>query len=373
MAEEPKSLSYDRTPPPAIPRWQFRLLFAFVLLNLAITIQSAYAPGVAAALKQRWAKYQDERQARAQYQQAIKWAEPSTKVVWDEDPDTAAQLLGMPGYAGTRPEGVEQHPFLAGWPKGARATVSAEVDAFHRRHFTHPFPNMSGRRTVRPTNFAPVFVHRLKTPAGEDRLVYVYVEGRANVYNSRMDDRRYGTLNRAPLDQSWTASAERSLSLVAVPCHVQGEGSQVTSQEVEKTSLLIYHSEPLRFTWTPPAGDQPAQIRIDPKGLFRFYAGQPDPADPSRFTFDYEVDGMRGTIRGRLLADATVELVPSTGKAVGGQWFPDGVVQGEQGPPHRSFPATGPAATQGVLDPVRERREQEERARRGQEDGGRPR
>jgi hypothetical protein len=59
MAEEAKSLAYDRTPPPAIPRWQFRLLFALVMLNLAITIQSSYAPGTAAAAKRWWAEHRE--------------------------------------------------------------------------------------------------------------------------------------------------------------------------------------------------------------------------------------------------------------------------------------------------------------------------
>jgi hypothetical protein len=34
--------------------------------------------------------------------------------------------------------------------------------------------------------------------------------------------------------------------------------------------------------------------------LLRFFAGQPDPADESHFTIDYEVDGERGTIDGWL-------------------------------------------------------------------------
>jgi hypothetical protein len=358
MTEDPKSLSYDRTPPPGIPRWQFRLLFGFVLLNLAITIQSSYAPGVAAALKQRWAKYQDERQARALYQQVSTFAEPAGKVVWDENPDTAAKLLGTPGYAGTRTVGVERYPLLAGWPKGARATASVEVDAFHRRHFTNPFPNLSGRRSILSTDLAPILVHRLKTPAGEDRLVYVYVEGNANVSSLRVDGRPYDGAADAPLDRAWTATAEKSLSLVAVPCHVEMGGTRVTAAEVEKTSLRIYRGAPLRFTWSPPAGDGRAQIRLDPKGLFRFYAGQPDRADPSRFTFDYEVDGQRGTVRGRLLADGTVELLPNTGTTVGGQWFPDGAVPGSPMLGGTNVPATGPAAAQEVFERMRRRRVQ---------------
>ena len=40
----------------------------------------------------------------------------------------------------------------------------------------------------------------------------------------------------------------------------------------------------------------------------RLFNGQPDPADPSRFTIIYEVDGQRGSIEGRLNSDDTVRL-----------------------------------------------------------------
>jgi hypothetical protein len=50
----------------------------------------------------------------------------------------------------------------------------------------------------------------------------------------------------------------------------------------------------------------------DPKPM-RFYSGKPDASAPSRFSFDYERAGMRGTIDGRLNDDDTLTLVPRRG------------------------------------------------------------
>ena len=63
--------------------------------------------------------------------------------------------------------------------------------------------------------------------------------------------------------------------------------------------------------------------------MFRFYAGQPDPSDRSRFTIDYDVDGKRGTIRGQLKNDGTVELKPTTGLTVGSRWNPSAPPRGQ--------------------------------------------
>lgn len=40
----------------------------------------------------------------------------------------------------------------------------------------------------------------------------------------------------------------------------------------------------------------------------RFFAGQPDPADDSRFTIGYEMDGRVGTLEGQLLEDGDIAL-----------------------------------------------------------------
>ena len=61
----------------------------------------------------------------------------------------------------------------------------------------------------------------------------------------------------------------------------------------------------------------------DPKKGVRLYAVQPDPADESRFFFDYEVNGQRGTIEGRLQADDTVQWQVLSGPAADPNWHAD--------------------------------------------------
>jgi hypothetical protein len=49
----------------------------------------------------------------------------------------------------------------------------------------------------------------------------------------------------------------------------------------------------------------------------RFYAAQPDPADPTRFTFKFQFSGQPGDIDGRLNADDTVTLTLRDGPLKG--------------------------------------------------------
>jgi hypothetical protein len=111
-----------------------------------------------------------------------------------------------------------------------------------------------------------------------------------------------------------------------VPC-VPGKGEKPIAVVREGRSELLIHppGEELQvpWTWTPAADGQPERFRIDAPNTYRFYAGQPDPADPSRFTIDYDMNGTRGTIRGRVKGDETIELLPTTGRVVGSRWYQD--------------------------------------------------
>jgi hypothetical protein len=59
-------------------------------------------------------------------------------------------------------------------------------------------------------------------------------------------------------------------------------------------------------------------------------AGQPDQSDSSRFRIEFEMNGVRNALGGRLRDDGSVELQPLTGRLVhhGGNldavWCPDG-------------------------------------------------
>ena len=78
------------------------------------------------------------------------WAEPPGKVVWDENPDTAAALLAGPGYKRIEVLGLDEHPLLANWQRGAAAKpppVAGQV--FDRRRFAATDSGQGRGRTDR--------------------------------------------------------------------------------------------------------------------------------------------------------------------------------------------------------------------------------
>ena len=48
-------------------------------------------------------------------------------------------------------------------------------------------------------------------------------------------------------------------------------------------------------------------------GDLTLFAGQPDPADASHFTFDYQTPAGRGTIDGRIQPDDTIQFQATSG------------------------------------------------------------
>lgn len=311
LAYEPSSSQYAT-------RRQFRLLLALVVLNLLITSQLAYFPGLAASVRQRWAEYQQKREraaavkkALALEQQAMVFTEPAGKVVWDENPDTAAKLLAGSGYREIVTMSMPKEPAFAIWPDGARG----EPHPLIHQLFPAPRPEVDmGEEGV-----ATVLLHGRKSPGGTERLVAVFLWGRLRFDGSRLPD--------APLPpgQAWSSTADKTLYLIAWPLH-PGRGEKPPQPEYAKRGSLLIHPDdaPAKIRWhyTPPSPDGPARIHVEGRQLFRFYAGRPDPADASRFTIDYDMDGKPGTIHGRLKDDGSLELKPTTGVTAGTRWYP---------------------------------------------------
>jgi hypothetical protein len=57
-------------------------------------------------------------------------------------------------------------------------------------------------------------------------------------------------------------------------------------------------------------------VPLGPQQVARFYAGQIDPNDDGRLTIKYEIDGVPGTIEGKLAADSSIALRVLDGPAV---------------------------------------------------------
>ena len=329
MAEDRQPpLGYERPAGAPLPRWQFRLLFLLVLINLGITIQMAYAPGVSASIRQWWADYQAKRQRRALHNQARNWIQPAGTVVWEEDPDAAAKLRASGAYKSTPvPPQVwyKQFPFLAGWPAGAAAAPPAFASQLQRNF---PIYGDDGMIPQQDDGWALVLLHGLKSGSGTERLVYVIVEGRItleNFYGSFVD----GDPNPAPKEPQGGV-ATRRLRVIASAVKLDDAATKDPRPAPGETTELVVAPGGVTpwkapWRWTPPADGRPAQLVLPAGNRFSFYAGQPDPADPAHFTMDYDLDGEKGTIDGRLKDDATIELKPRRGTMLTGQtWAPRG-------------------------------------------------
>jgi hypothetical protein len=326
MTDNPTpSLSYDRPPQQGIPRWQFRLLLLLVLLNLAITVQSVYAPSVASSLKTRWSAYQSAKHARAIQHQAMTWSEPPGKVIWDEDPQTAAALLARPDYAAIAITNGYTNPLPAPPPPGARARLPAPL-------FKNLLPD--DKYPFQSDEMALVMLHGRKSSAGGEALVCVGAKGD---FSLGFDA---GELSPTQPD---TKPLGRRLRIVAAACdflnssvsaRAEARQDRIAELVIERGKFNPIRHElsnagysPSRIHWTPPQGNQPGKLTIDPAGAFRLYAGQPDPKDASHFTIDYDFDGRRGTIHGYLKPNGGIDLKPDTGQLSGQTWNPSAVPQ----------------------------------------------
>lgn len=326
-------LAYELRPERPVTRRQFRFLLVLVVLNLLISIQYAYAPGVSAMIKEQWAEHKRRaaqaaavKQALAAEQQAMQWADPPTKVVWDEDPETAATLLAGTAYKRVAGPGLENnYPFLAHWPRAAAAKSPPLVDQLFKS-----FPAGPSQNFVPPDEHALILMHGLRSPLGQERLVYVYVRG--SLYSPRMPS--VVSSAKGP-DTAFSAVVLKITSLRAVPCQ-PGDGESPPKPLADDATRLVLGTwgesdgPGVKWSWTPlpaeaaKAARQPGLIRIEGPGLFRLYAGQPDPADRSHFTIGYDLDGRHGTIDGRLNDKGVVEFKPDIGAVLNDRWYPSG-------------------------------------------------
>ena len=99
------------------------------------------------------------------------------------------------------------------------------------------------------------------------------------------------------------------------PARLPGGIPTTASQLVAEPYSLATAGRTLRPL--PPSHVAVAGIAAVPLGDLRLYAGQPDPADESHFTIDYETPDGRGTIDGWLMPDDTVKLEVRDGPAAG--------------------------------------------------------
>ena len=178
---------------------------------------------------------------------------PPGQVVYEEDPLRSAALLKRSGYALIpRPTSAVEGAV----PRSAAAGYMPPAwDELLRQTGKGPI--------VRCQSEAVLFLHARKSPNGNRRIVAVHIDG------------------------STTPSASLSNLInfrypyVVVPA---ADGKP-------PTLVARFPMCGTGFVYPDPS------ITLAP---MRFYAGQPDPNDESRFTIDYELPQGRGTIEGKL-------------------------------------------------------------------------
>jgi hypothetical protein len=260
---------------------------------------------------------------QALYRHAATWTEPAGKVMWEDDPDAAAAFLAGQGF---QPVGVpadvkHNYPFLRSWPPGA----GARPPVFPNQLFRH-FPLTPDRRLVQSDeDYALLLMHAMRTPSGQERLVYVFVKCRLDFAESRFPSPP-GVY--AGPKEPFSASARKHLQLIAMPCLSPAGADHAKVLERDGATLTIAPPDDrylrVPFDWTPGSDGKPPSIKLRPVNQFRLHAGQLDPGDPSRFAIQYETDGWRGKIHGRLRDDGTIEFKPDSGTLNGDHWTPPG-------------------------------------------------
>jgi hypothetical protein len=331
MSDKPepqRPLPYERSgpAPTLISRGQFRWLLILLTIHLLITVQNTYAPGLRIAVKE-WRADRERKAEREAYvkqalafeQQVMNWKEPSDKVVWEEDPDEAAKLVGGAGYRWI-PLHKGSSPDLQSLalPRAALSFAPPVHDQLVLRPGWEGSQFSAGMASV-------ALLHGLRSPSGTERLVIVYVAGEMAVAGAT-DGGGYGQTRQPPESgEGWTRAVKKYRHLEALPC-VPGRGEtppRALSHRATRISLQSDGNPPeAAWVFTPGAGGAPGQVKMEQRNRLRVFAGQPDPADPSRFTIAYDVDGTPGVLTGRLKDDDTIELRPSTGKLVGDRWYP---------------------------------------------------
>jgi hypothetical protein len=210
--------------------------------------------------------------------------------------------------------------------------VPQAIDRFYRDRFNltyhHAFPDLGGEESIDPDEVALVLMHGFKTPAAEERLVYVYVRGKLTLNNAKFPEGESGRMQTQPRnprsDQPFSSTVEKMLRLQGFSCRWPPDGQVIVAPPADRSTLLIRPEDKaweVPWRWTPGKPGTAEEIRLTGGGHYRFFAGQPDPADPSHFTIPYDLDGKHGVIHGRVKANGALELKPDGGRLVGNQWY----------------------------------------------------
>ena len=264
--------------------------------NAALAQRSA---AVAAQQAQGMNDDYETRASKAAFQRYLSYAPEPGTVVYEEDPVAARDLLSASSpvtgeYHPARPWEVDQ-TYANAFQPPAYAVAPAGVN---------PIPPFVERDVNR--HRCALFVGLRTSPGGHARLVFLEMD-------VRIQGVRPADVKRAGYE--YALSIDRKLGYRLFDAN---ETSSHPMPVRRGTSLTVKTGagDRVPITWI----DGTLRPNLSPGSGVRFYAGLPDPADPSHFTVEYEVAGTRGLIDGWLTDDDFLRIVPRTGTVDRGTW-----------------------------------------------------
>ena len=235
--------------PPLLRRKRARRIFLVIVLLLAAYPACRFGPPV----------YRHTRLLYLQHR-CLTYSPPADQVVYDEDSPTAAAHLADRAYIAVPPSPAwtQNRPSAGTKPIAARPTPELQ-DLFPLLPLNPKLSSFGGTPTIGGS--ATLFMHELKTKTGLRRLVIVARSPAGyGPYDYPFD------LFPVLYEPATLTTAPRAIA------------------PARQLSII---------DWLGPAGPPPSRN-------LRFYAGQPDPADPARFTITYDLEDGHGVIDGRL-------------------------------------------------------------------------
>ena len=310
QAESTPSLEYVRASAP-VTRRQFRFVVFLTLLNTILLATFICGPSVSSFIRTNWQEYQTSKRRRqlqqqrtALLQQAASYTSPANQIVYEENPFEAAKLLSSSSDYLTVPTSIRDLVYLIPQPWQPPVYLNQPIAMqLQAAAFNPPFQNET-----------TILLHTLKNPKGEDRLIWIGLSTRFQLYYFTGGTGGGGGIRVSPPEganpRQLATRVERQLRAYIVddsPLHAP--------TPLATLAFPTYSNKPVA-TWTNTGTWENGRIDIDPNGLFRLYAGQVDPADPTHFTIDYAIDGQRNTIDGYLKNNDYILFVPRAGRIV---------------------------------------------------------
>jgi hypothetical protein len=307
----PAALEYDRSGN-HVTRGQFRILLILMLINTVAIVGYVALPGGTQWARQQWKDFETKRAAKAREQQkrdlAAKRIEDFRKVlpalasmklpadppVYTEDAIEAASLLASnPAYQTVRFERAGMEIKL--WQPAVMRTAPIEV------------AELQGAIGISGGNVPTAFVHARKNPSGAERLVWCVIEAEQLASSDAGD---------------YVVSARRTLRVRLI---------DPGSTDALPKLLAVVDTE-----FDQRGHDERARVNRDGTSktpqTFRLLAGVADPADATRCTLPYVMNGASGAFVVRVMPHDRLLVEPTDGRiaqrvgdtAVQQKWDPSG-------------------------------------------------